>query len=326
MKRSKIKTKKDSNLRAQPKLQRIDVRKSALGQGQRQKQSPSSKLLHQDAFDFLASLKPGSVDLIVSSPPYCMGKEYEKSLDIEDFIAAHEALAPLLARALKRGGSLCWQVGHHVQNGIVTPLDAIVYPIFATQKGLFLRNRIVWTFGHGVHASKRFSGRHETILWFTKGRRYHFNLDAVRVPQKYPGKLHYKGDKKGELSGNPKGKNPSDVWEIPNVKANHVEKTNHPCQFPVALVQRLVRALCPQSGLIVDPFMGSGTSAFTAALEGRSFSGCDIKAGYVSAARQRVTEATKGKAKYRPLERPIHVPKPTDSVAIRPKHFLCSQP
>jgi DNA modification methylase len=174
--------------------------------------------VQRDAFEFLESLKEESVDLIVSSPPYCMGKEYEKSLNVADFIRAHEALAPLLVRSLRSGGSLCWQIGHHVRNSVVIPLDALVYPIFAAEDKLSLRNRIVWTFGHGVHASNRFSGRHETILWFTKGTDYHFNLDAVRVPQKYPGKRHYKGPKKGEFSGNPHGKNPSDVWEIPNVK------------------------------------------------------------------------------------------------------------
>src|ERR1041384_3300304 len=92
------------------------------------------------------------------------------------------------------------------------------------------------------------------FLRYSKGRRYRFDLNAVRVPQKYPGKKHYKGPKKGKLSGNPKGKNPSDVWEIPNVKSRHVEKTKHPCQFPVALVQRLVRALTLPGSLVVDPF------------------------------------------------------------------------
>ena len=280
----------------------------------------------QDAFEFLAKLKPGSVDLIVSSPPYCMGKEYDKSGKIEDFIADHEKLAPLLIRALKDGGSLCWQVGHHVKNGVVVPLDALVYKIFAEQKELFLRNRIVWTFGHGVHASRRFSGRHETILWFTKGHNYQFNLDAVRVPQKYPGKRHYKGPKKGEWSGNPLGKNPSDIWEIPNVKSRHIEKTCHPCQFPVALAQRLIRALTRRGAKVVDPFMGSGTVAVAAGLEERSFIGCDIKRSYVTIARQRIKEAREDKAKFRPLERPIYVPSSTDSVAIRPQHFLCSQP
>lgn len=145
-------------------------------------------------------------------------------------------------RILKPQGSICWQVGNYVDNGEIIPLDVILYPIFS-RLGLQLRNRIVWHFGHGLHASKRFSGRYEVILWFTKGHDYVFNLDAVRVPQKYPQKKHFKGPKKGELSGNPLGKNPGDIWEIPNVKANHVEKTIHPCQFPVELIERLVLAL-----------------------------------------------------------------------------------
>lgn len=87
------------------------------------------------------------------------------------------------------------------------------YQIFKKQR-LKLRNRIVWHFGHGLHASKRFSGRYETILWFSKTDNYIFNLDSVRVPAKYPGKRHFKGPKKGQPSGNPLGKNPSDIWEI----------------------------------------------------------------------------------------------------------------
>jgi adenine-specific DNA-methyltransferase len=220
------------------------AKKSRLKRSKRVK----ARLKVQDAFEFLAKLKPGSADLIMSSPPYCMGKEYDRSARVDDFISDHKRLAPLLVRALKDGGSLCWQVGHHVRNGVTVPLDALVYEIFAKQEDLFLRNRIVWTFGHGVHASRRFSGRHEIILWFTKGHDYYFDLDAVRVPQKYPGKRHYKGPKKGEWSGNPSGKNPSDVWEIPNVKSRHVEKTAHPCQFPVALVQRVIRVFTQWMG------------------------------------------------------------------------------
>jgi adenine-specific DNA-methyltransferase len=275
----------------------------------------------QDAFKFLAKLKPGSVDLFVSSPPYCMGKEYDTSISIDDFIADHKKLAPLLVRALKDGGSLCWQVGHHVHNGVVIPLDALVYQIFSKRRALFLRNRIVWTFGHGVHASRRFSGRHETILWFTKGDNYEFNLDAVRVPQKYPGKRYYKGPHKGKFSGNPLGKNPTDVWEIPNVKSRHIEKTTHPCQFPVALVQRLVRALTKREGLVIDPFVGSGTSAVAAAIEGRKFSGCDIESRYVGIAKKRVVEISDGASGYRPLDRPIYVPQASHAVARLPIRF-----
>lgn len=280
------------------------------------------RLEARDAFEFLEELTPGSVDLIISSPPYCMGKEYDRSEKIDDFATDHEKLAPLLLRALKDGGSLCWQVGHHVKNGVAVPLDAIVYPIFAQMENLFLRNRIVWTFGHGVHATHRFSGRHETILWFTKGRDYEFNLDAVRVRQKYPGKRHYKGPNKGSFSGNPLGKNPSDVWDIPNVKSRHVEKTDHPCQFPVGLVQRLIKALVAPNGLVVDPFLGSGTSALAAALEGCSFLGCDINEDYVTIARQRLEVMKNGqKRNYRPLDQPIFTPNGNEAVATPPPHF-----
>jgi adenine-specific DNA-methyltransferase len=278
-------------------------------------------IMKQDAFKFLADLDPGSVSLLISSPPYCMGKAYETSINTADFVSMHERLAPLLLRALKDGGSLCWQIGHHVSNGVVTPLDALVYAIFSKQKDLFLRNRIVWTFAHGAHANRRFSGRHETVLWFTKGDSYNFNLDAVRVPQKYPGKRHYKGPKKGKFSGNPLGKNPSDVWEIPNVKANHVEKTDHPCQFPVALVQRFIRALVPNSGLVADPFLGSGTSAVAAAIEGRRFTGCDIQTEYLKIARSRIANVDEGNKHYRPIDQPIHVPSLTDAVAKLPLQF-----
>jgi adenine-specific DNA-methyltransferase len=299
-------------------LKRQEVRKSPKKPLPRR---ASVQLEKQDAIHFLSELKEGSIDLLVSSPPYCMGKAYEKTISAEDFRAMHERLAPLLVRALKDGGSLCWQVGHHVQNGVVIPLDAVVYSIFSKQKEMLLRNRIVWTFAHGVHAARRFSGRHESILWFTKGSNYVFNLDSVRVPQKYPGKRHYKGPNKGKYSGNPRGKNPSDVWEIPNVKANHVEKTNHPCQFPVALVQRLIRALAPAGGLVCDPFLGSGSSAVAAMLERRRFLGCDLQGEYLKIAHDRIAEVRTGAPKYRPLEKEIYAPSGRDSVSRAPSHF-----
>jgi adenine-specific DNA-methyltransferase len=280
------------------------------------------KLKTQDAFKFLKALEPSSADLIISSPPYCMGKEYDTSNSIDQFMKDHRRLAPLLSKALKPGGSLCWQVGHYVKDGAVVPLDALIYLIFRKQKELTLRNRIVWTFGHGLHATARFSGRHETIMWFTKkGKKHKFDLDAVRVPQKYPGKRYYKGSKSGQWSGNPKGKNPTDVWDIPNVKANHVEKTDHPCQFPVALAQRLVKALTKRNDLVVDPFMGSGSTAVAAGLEGRRFVGCDIDSRYLEIARGRLKALENGTLKIRPLNQPIHMPNPNDAVGKTPPHW-----
>ena len=160
-----------------------------------------------------------------------------------------------------------WEVGDYVEAGEVYPLDIYFYDIFK-DAGFHLRNRIIWHFEHGLHASKRFSGRYETILWLTKSHKYTFNLDDIRVPSKYPGKTHYKGAKRGQPSGNPLGKNPSDfwnvvtsdwekeIWDVPNVKANHPEKTIHPCQFPIELIQRCVLALTDQGDLVLDPFLG----------------------------------------------------------------------
>lgn len=279
-------------------------------------------LFHGDAMDILAATGNGEVDLTVTSPPYCMGKEYESTRNVSDFISAHRVLLPEIVRITKPGGSICWQVGNFVKDGEVVPLDALVYEIMRAIPGVKLRNRIVWTFGHGLHCQNRFSGRHETMLWFTVGDTpYHFDLDAVRVPQKYPGKRHNKGPRKGEYSGNPLGKNPGDVWDIPNVKSNHVEKTPHPCQFPVALVQRVVRALTREDELVFDPFSGSGSTGVAALVEGRRFLGSEISGKYIEFAEQRLIDAAYGAAKIRPLELDIRAPLATEKVAQRPDHF-----
>lgn len=274
-----------------------------------------------DSFDLLASMPESSVDLIFSSPPYCMGKEYETTSSVADFVTIHDELAPHLARVLKPGGSICWQVGYHSGRNQLTPLDFLAHQSFSSIPDLRLRNRVIWTFAHGLHASKRFSGRHEMVLWYTKGSSPLFDLDAVRVPQKYPGKRSYKGPNKGELSGNPLGKNPGDVWEFPNVKGGHVEKTEHPCQFPVALPQRFIRALCKPDALVFDPFMGVGSTGVAAVIEGCRFVGSEIQPAYLKIAEARLNDALSGKPKYRPMDRPIEAPKPTTAVARRPDHF-----
>lgn len=211
----------------------------------------------QDNMDFMTFIPDGEIDLIVTSPPYNMGKSYEETIPLHEYIASQRACIKECHRVLSPTGSICWQVGNYVKSGSLLPLDIVLYPIFS-ELGFKLRNRIIWKFGHGLHCKKRFSGRYETILWFTKSDDYTFNLDPMRVPSKYPGKKHYKGPNKGKLSGNPLGKNPSDVWDIPNVKANHVEKTSHPCQFPIGLVGRLVLALTNEGDNVFDPYMGVG--------------------------------------------------------------------
>lgn len=278
------------------------------------------------AHELLSQLPSESVDLIVTSPPYFVGKEYDTSKSVTDFVAELKLVLPEMSRSLKAGGSLCFQVGNHVQNGRLTPLDAVIVGLLQLNESFILRNRIIWTFGHGTHASKRLSGRHETILWYTKGSDYYFDLDAVRVPQRYPGKRHYKGPKKGEWSGNPLGKNPSDVWdigdiwEIPNVKAKHIEKTEHPCQFPTALVRRLISAFSPVGGVVVDPYIGSGTTAVSALIEGRNVIGCDLETKYLIIAQDRIDSLISGDPKIRE-DIPIRVPNPQESVSKTPPHF-----
>ena len=236
----------------------------------------------------LSQLPPGSVDLTVTSPPYCMGKSYDGSRNIEDFRKEHQEVIPQVVAATKSGGNICWQVGYHVKKGVVIPLDYEVHNLFSSFADITLRNRIIWTFNSGLHNKHRFSGRHEVVLWYSKGETYHFDLDAVRVPQKYPGKKHHKGEKRGTFSGNPLGKNPGDVWDIPVVKASSVEKTIHPCQFPIGLAQGLVKALSPVSGLVCDPYLGSGSTGAAAVLEGRRFAGAEIEEKYCDLAVQRI--------------------------------------
>ena len=285
-------------------------------------------LHHGDCVKLLKSIPDAAVDLIVTSPPYCMGKPYERqSDDLKVFLHKHKKILPEIYRVLKDGGSMCWQVGYHVKNNVVTPLDFVVHEAMescaneALSENLILRNRLIWTFGHGHNAVHRFSGRHEVILWYTKGSDFKFNLDDVRIPQKYPGKRHYKGEKRGEYSGNPLGKNPSDVWDIPNVKANHIEKTEHPCQFPVVIPQRLIKALTNRGDLVLDPFMGSGTVSVASTLEGRRFVGAETEKEYYEIAYARIQKALAGTIKFR-RDEPVRPPNPHSSVAMKPKHFM----
>ena len=267
----------------------------------------NADIVCQDNLKFMRQLPDESMDLIVTSPPYNMGKPYEKKTSQENYVEDQAACIAEAVRLVTQSGSICWQVGNHVDSGEVFPLDVLLYPLFKNH-GLQLRNRIVWTFGHGLHCQKRLSGRHETILWFTKSGHYTFNLDAIRVPSKYPNKKHHKGPKKGELSCNPLGKNPSDVWDIPNVKSNHVEKTEHPCQFPVGLVERLVLALTNEGDSVLDPYLGVGSSAIAALKHGRHAYGCDLDKRYVDIAWERIHQLRAGALRTRPLNKPVYDP------------------
>jgi len=265
-------------------------------------------LYQGSCLDFLSQIPNNRVQLIVTSPPYNIGKEYENKLKLECYLEQQKHVISECQRVLKETGSICWQVGNYVDDGSIIPLDTILYPIFS-DLGLVLRNRIIWHFEHGLHCSRRFSGRYESIIWFTRNtKNYVFNLDPVRVPQKYPGKKYFKGPKTGQYSCNPLGKNPGDVWDIPNVKSNHIEKTDHPCQFPVGLIERLVLAMSNEDDWVFDPFLGTGTSIVAAIRHNRRGAGADTEKKYVDISRMRIQEAIDGTLKVRPMNKPKYDP------------------
>lgn len=262
----------------------------------------------EDNRSFMRPLPDESMKLIVTSPPYNIGKTYERRMTLDAYVREQAQVISECVRLLHPRGSICWQVGNHVQNGEVFPLDAILYQVFKDH-GLKLRNRIIWHFEHGLHCSKRLSGRYETIMWFTKGDDYTFNLDPIRVPSKYPNKKYFKGPKRGQLSGNPKGKNPGDVWIFPNVKNNHVEKTDHPCQFPVELVERLVLSMTNENDWVLDPYMGVGTTVVGAVKYNRVGFGCDILPEYVDIAWKRIRAFNEGTLRTRPMNKSVYDPR-----------------
>lgn len=282
-----------------------------------------------DALKFLNTLPPKLFRLIITSPPYNLGKQYEQQKALTEYLTDQEKVIAELVRTLADDGSLCWQVGNFVNAGEVFPLDILFYPIFK-KLGMQLRNRIIWHFGHGLHGSRRFSGRYETLLWFTKSDHYVFNLDKVRVAAKYPGKTFYKGPNRGKPSGNPLGANPSDVWtfleqewedefwEIPNVKANHPEKTIHPCQFPVELVERCVLAFTQEHDWLLDPYMGVGSSLIAGILHDRRVIGIDKESMYVELAKQRISGLLSGSLKLRKIGTPVYAPTGREKISQIP--------
>lgn len=297
-------------------------------------ESANIVLAQGDAKEMLMQCPDNFASLIITSPPYNLGKEYESPMELNDYLDEMEPTLKELIRVLSPSGSLCWQVGNYVNKSEVFPLDIYFYPVFK-KLGLQLRNRIIWTFEHGLHCSVRFSGRYETLLWFTKTNDYTFNLDQVRIPSKYPGKTHFRaGPKYGLPSGNPLGKNPSDVWKliaqewetglwnIPNVKANHPEKTLHPCQFPIELVERCVLALTNENDWVLDPFSGVGSALLAAIKHNRRAMGCERDANYIKEAKHRMNRLFAGDLPYRPLGKPVHQPTGREKVSQIPQQWL----
>lgn len=287
----------------------------------------------------LEALRDNRYQLVISSPPYNIGKGYEKDSrrSIAEYIEWQREILGRLYHMLEPGGSLCWQLGSFVKDNRYVPLDMALYPMFL-ELGFKLRNRIIWRFNFGHNSDRKLSGRYETILWFTKSAEYKFNLDPIRIPQIYPGKRHSasKGAAKaGKPSGNPLGKNPSDfwefsaerdflddpVWDLPNVKAGHPEKTAHTCQFPIELAERCVLAFTSAGDTVLDPFVGTGSSAIAAAKHGRHATGIDRDPNFLEIAAKRLAALEAGTLPMRPSGMQVRRPIPTERVARVPAEW-----
>ena len=241
-----------------------------------------------DCQELLAELPAECIDLVVSSPPYNIGKKYESRRPLDVYLEEQALILKECHRVLKSTGSLFWQVGSFSDNGSIIPLDIKMFPILESL-GMIPRNRIIWVRQHGLHGQHKFSCRHETILWFTKSNEYTFSLQDIRVPQKYPDKKHFKGDRKGKLSCNPDGKNPGDIWAFQNVKHNHEEQTAHPCQFPEDLIARIILATTKPGDIVLDPYLGAGTVAVVSKNHGRHFVGSELQPDYCQIIQRRLS-------------------------------------
>ncbi len=240
-------------------------------------------LYNEDALAGAARLADGSVDLIVADPPYGLGKDYGNASDHvrgNAYVEWTREWVELYLPKLKPAGSfyifLTWQHSPEVFSYLKTRLT--------------MMNEIIWdrrvpSMGGSV---RKFSSVHDTIGFFVKGRDYHFDLDAVRIPydpqtKKARSRSIFVGKKWLEM-----GYNPKDIWSISRLHRQHAERADHPTQKPLELIERIVRVSAPRHGLVVDPFMGSGTAAVAALRNGRRFIGFELNTDYHAIARRRV--------------------------------------
>ncbi|MBN9524797.1 MAG: site-specific DNA-methyltransferase [Alphaproteobacteria bacterium] len=236
------------------------------------------ELVAGDAAAVLGGLPDASVDLIVADPPYNLGKHYGNNIDrreAADYAAFTRAWTGQAARVLKPQGTLYSFMGMR--------FIARLYLMLEEELGLAPNGWITWHYTQGMGRTRGFSPRHEDILCFVKGHDYHFDIDAVRVPQKYFRKRN-----------NMAGANPGDVWTFSHVHYCAGERTRHPTQKPEALIERLVRASSKPGDMIVDPFVGSGTTARVAQVLGRRCLGIDINPDYVEMSRHRLLQPFEG--------------------------------
>jgi len=236
------------------------------------------EIIMGDAVEELRKLEASSVDLIVADPPYNLGKNYGNNQDskgFEEYLSFSKKWSTEAHRILKPTGTLYVFMGFR--------FISYIYHILDRELGMFFNSWIVWHYTQGMGRKKGFSPRHDDILMFTKSKRYKFNLDSVRVPQKY-----YRD------RNNMRGANPGDVWIFSHVHYCNENRQKHPTQKPEGLIERMVLASTDKGDLVVDPFCGSGTTLRVCQQLERDAIGMEINPEYVSMTKDRLSFSFQG--------------------------------
>lgn len=272
----------------------------------------SFEMICADSLEFMGRWdRPRQIDLVISSPPYNIGKAYENVAELDVYVRWQSQVIKALVHNMRDGASFVWQVGNYVNKGEIVPLEYVQIRSLL-EAGLKLRNRYIWHFGHGLHARHRFSGRHESVLWLTKGDGFYFD-PKIMLPAGAPLPADTSDIAPHVLDGMVSG-----LWDIPNVKHNHVEKVlgGHPCQFPVGLAERVVLGLSRPGELVVDPFAGVGSAGVAAIAHGRDFIGIDRDQRYCALATERLEGVASGETRWRPHDLPVERPKPLEETGL----------
>lgn len=237
-------------------------------------------IYQKDCLQAMKEIPDELIDLTITSPPYNIGKEYEELAELDDYLGWCKDWIEQVHRITVDDGTFWLNIGYlEVKGkGLAVPISYLLWD----KTPFYLLQEVVWNYSAGVACRKRFSPRNEKLLWFVKDpKSYVFNLDDVRDPNvKYPNQK-----KNGKLRCNPLGKNPSDVWQISKVTSgknrSSPERTPHPAQFPVALVERMLKSSSNVGDLVLDPFMGSGSTAECALKNGRYVIGFEHEQHFV---------------------------------------------
>jgi len=239
----------------------------------------------EDALEGMARIPDGAIDLILTDPPYNLGKDYGNASDqqsVDDYLAWTERWIDIALPKLKPNGSLyiflTWRFAPEI--------------FVMLKKRLTMMNEIIWdrrvpSMGG---STRSFSSVHDTIGFFVKRKDYYFDLDAVRIPydaatKKARSRSIFIGAKWLEV-----GYNPKDLWSVSRLHREHAERVDHPTQKPLEIIERMLKASCPAGGVVLDPFMGSGTTALAARKLGRHFVGFELNPAYCEIIRQRLAQ------------------------------------